>query len=182
VSVSQLSLLTRGRIQSPRISTIRDICTALEVPESTLIGSVQKQTRMPGLRDTALLGIEGVTLAPEVTLGPDGVLVPTGRTLTVAASQLDGRARVYVATVDGGGMTPHVLPGDQVLFDPDARATSEQLVLLLHGAATLTAWRFIRGGHHSYGLSDGSTLRPDQVKVAGTIVYIMRAPPPFHAP
>lgn len=182
VSVSQLSLLTRDRISYPRISTIRDICSALGIAEVTLIGSSKHTIQLSAIQDTDLLAIEGVTIVPEVLLDAQAEVVETGRTLAIAASQLGGRARVYVAVVDGGGMTPHVLPGDRVVFDPDAVAESEQLVLLVNGAATLTAWRFIRHGHHSYGLSDGSTLRPNQVRVAGAIIYIMRQPPTFHAP
>lgn len=185
VSVSQLSLLTRDRISHPRISTIRAICAALEIPEVTIIGSYSRATHHAVTSDGDLLdrqAFEGVTVVPEVTLGAGGTLCKTGRTLTITASQLNHRDQVYVAVVDGGGMMPHVLIGDKVLFDPSAAPESGQLVLLRHGAATLTAWRINHGDQYCYGVSDGTWLRPEDVQVAGAIVFIMRQPPRFHAP
>lgn len=177
VSVSQISLLVRGEILSPRVLTIRRICVALEISEKMLLGPTDDDL---GIRAQDLRAFEGVVSVPVVLLGSgEGGFVKTGETVGVASSLLRGRRRLLAAVVDGGGMAPHCLIGDRVVFDPDAQPRNGQLVILRHSQATLTAWYVVNNGVTSYRFADGSWLEPGQVLVAGVVIYIMRPPPPY---
>lgn len=175
VSVSQLSLLTTGKISYPRADTIQSICSALGVAESMLLGTVRRQ---PDLR-----AAEGVTTVPVVALNPEGEMEETGETYPVAVAQLDGRRRLFAAVVEGGGNAPHVLMGDRVLFDPDAEPGPEQMVLVIYHKVTRTAWVVDHDVTTEYWCeSERTWLDRTQVRVLGLVVYIMRPPPAFRAP
>jgi transcriptional regulator with XRE-family HTH domain len=178
ISPSQISLVLRGHISYPRISTLQRLCSALGVSESALITPDQSTSR----HQADLQARQGVTTVPVVRLVADGRHVETGHTCAVALSHLQGHERLLVAVVNGGGMAPHVMVGDRILFDPDRSGSNEQMVLLLHGAATLAAWRVEREGRISYWLADGSRLDPEQTTEAGVILYIMRSPPAYRTP
>lgn len=180
VSVSQISLLTRGLIVNPRADTLQAICAALEVPESALLGVTSERIR----RRADLRGTDGVTTVSVVEVKTSGDLVETGETYPIAVAQLDGRRRLFATVVDGGGMAPHVLSGDRVLFDPDDSGdTEEQLVLMVYAAITMVAWRLRRDGQPRYWISDNVWLDERRVRtVVGTVVYIMRPPPAFRGP
>jgi DNA-binding Xre family transcriptional regulator len=177
ISASQLSLLTRDIIVAPRVSTIRALCTALEIDPSVLAF-----TDRPGRRTADLRATEGVTTAPVVRLTSGGGWVEVGQNVAITAAQLSGRQRLFVAVIDGGGMAPHVLTGDRLLFDPDEPAQPEQLVLLRYRAATTAAWRLLQGDRLSYWLSDGSQLDEELCQPVGVVVYIMRQPPACRGP
>jgi transcriptional regulator with XRE-family HTH domain len=175
ISVSQLSLLTRGLIAYPRADTLQAICKALGVTESVLLGTTRRQAD--------LQGAEGVTTVPVVRLDADGELEETGETYPVAVAQLDGRRRLFAAVVEGGGMAPSVMIGDRVLFDPDAAPAPEQMVLVSYWRSTRTAWLVDRDITPEYWLEgDRAWLDRHAVRVLGRVVYIMRAPPAYRAP
>lgn len=175
ISVSQLSLLTRGMISHPRSDTLQAICGALGIAESVLLGT---QRHFADLR-----AADGVRSVPFVHVDPDGGLEATGYQFPVAVAQLDGRRRVYAAEVEGGGMAPHILTGDRVLFDPDARIEPEQMVLLSYHKTTRVAWVIDRDLVREYWVGgEGVWLDRERVRVLGAILYIMRAPPAFRAP
>lgn len=178
VSASQLSLLTRGIIGYPRVSTIRAICRALEIDEMELISATPTRPSRPA----DLQAYEGITLVPVVKARADGTLVETGEAVPVALTQLNTDHRLFVAVVGGGGMAPHVLIGDRILFDPRGAPESEQVVLLVHDGATLAAWRILTEAGPIYWCNDGSRLPPERVIVLGTVCYIMRLPPTGRCP
>lgn len=179
VSTSQLSLLTRGGIQYPRVSTMTRITGALGVPDRVLLGPAMHDG---GGRAQDLRAFEGTVIVQVVKYRPaDGELVETGDTVGIAASMLNGRQRLYAALIEGGGMGPHVLIGDRVLFDPDEPPSNGRMVLLSHSGASLAAWYVLNDEGASFRLSDGSWLPTHTVHLVGTIVYIMRTPPEYRA-
>jgi transcriptional regulator with XRE-family HTH domain len=177
VSLSQLSLLTRGGIDQPRLATIRKICMALDLPPSVLT----EPDVLTGGTESSGHGHFGITTLVEVVMPVrGGQLVQTGERVAVTTSQLEGRERLLAAVITGGGMAPHVLIGDKVVFDPDSRPRPRQLALLLHVETVLCAWYVINDyDEASYRLADGSWLRPEQVSVVGTVVEILRSPPEY---
>lgn len=178
VSVSQLSLLTRGLISHPRADTLRAICSALEVTEASLLDPPPERVR----RQADLRAAEGVTSVPLVTLGPQGALTETGQRIAIARSQLDGRRRLCAAEVEGGGMAPHVMIGDRVLFDPDAETEHQQLALVTYHEVTRVAWRVDRDLRAQYWINENKWLDGEGVHEAGPVVYILRPPPAYPAP
>jgi transcriptional regulator with XRE-family HTH domain len=174
VSVSQLSLLTRGRISHPRSNTLEKIALALGMPESALLGTDQ---RRPDLRAG-----EGVLSVPFMEVGPEGELEGTGFSFPVAAAELAGRRRVFAAEVDCG-MPPHVLTGDRVLVDPDADPAPGQMILGSYRRSTRVALLADRDGGMGYWVEgEGVWLDRGAMRCLGAVVYIMRRPPGFHGP
>lgn len=178
VSPSQLSLLTRDVIAYPRVSTIRAICEALHVDQRVLIDPIPPSAA----RTTDLQAYEGVTTVPVVKAAPDGTLHETGEAVPIAVSQLTTHSRLFVTVVGGGGMAPHILIGDRILFDPDGPPDTEQVVLVVHDGATLAAWRSLTEAGPIYWCNDGSRLEAARVIVLGIVVYIMRLPPAGRSP
>lgn len=177
VSTSQLSLLTRGKIQYPRVTTLRLISGALGVDDRALIGAAPLRG---GERTEDLRAFDGIRVVPVVRVEADGRLVETGETAAIAAPVLAGRDRLLVAIIEGGGCSPHVLVGDRVVFDPDATPQHRQMVLVTYHGATIAAWYMLTNGKASYRLSEpGSWLQVDRVVPVGVIVYIMRPAPEY---
>jgi DNA-binding Xre family transcriptional regulator len=177
VSPSALSLLTRGLIQYPRVSTLRKISDALGIAPGELTGQPDW-----GSGERAF---EGVVVVPVVRLPVrkgSTTQHERGESVTVPASLLEGRERLLAAVIDGAGMSPHVLIGDRVVFDPDAPVEHGTLVLLHRPGLTLAAWHVEEGGERGYRLADGSWLEPDRLEPQGPILYIMRTPPRYRAP
>lgn len=176
VSLSQLSLLTRGEIDQPRFVTIARICAALDIPDRVLLSGGDSTER---IEDINHRHFAVTTFVEVVRCSRDGGFVETGERVGVAVTLLDGHERLLAAVIDGGGMGPHILIGDRVVFDPDGQPQDREVVLLLHGPATICAWYVLRDDEASYRLADGSWLRADQVQVVGTVVYVMRSPPAY---
>lgn len=176
VSLSQLSLLTRNEIEQPRLSTIGRICAALDVPPTALLGAGPLQERIEKIYPRPLGYTTDVAV---VRLVRGGGLVLTGETIGVAASLLEGRERLLAAEIESGGMGPYILLGDRVVFDPDRSPEHRQVALLLHGEVAMCAWYVVRDAEASLRFADGSSLRPDQVTICGTVVHILRSPPDY---
>jgi DNA-binding Xre family transcriptional regulator len=175
VSPSQLSLLTRGKIQAPRTATVLRLADALGVPESALMrpdGADYGQRGGPP-------GTDRVALVSIVTINPgDGRLLDTGDTLVAPTALLVGRKRLLAAVVDGG-YRPDVQAGDTVVFDPDARPAVGNLVLVCHGHAQLAARHAERAGRSFYRLADGSWLPPERIHLAGVILTATHPVPSY---
>lgn len=103
----------------------------------------------------------------------------TGETVGVSSQLLEGRQRLLAAVVDAGGMGPHILIGDRVVFDPDEVPGHGKVAVLVHGQATICAWKITVRNETRYRLADGTALKPDQVQVVGTVVYVLRSPPEY---
>lgn len=189
VSLSQLSLLTSDKIDQPYPKTIRRICLALGLPLAALVGpdslfglSPDELPRSTSDEDTDVTVQQaGDTILVHVVgnLNGGNKIVATGERVAVEAALLVGRARLLATRVEAGGMGPHVLPGDMVVYDPDEQPRHGQVAVLLHRGSAMCAWRIARGGADTYQSADGSRYTSDQVKVLGTLVKITRDPPEF---
>jgi transcriptional regulator with XRE-family HTH domain len=181
VSVSQLSMLTRNVIVAPKVSTMQRIEAALGVTERALTGPIRYDG---GGRAQDLRAYDGTALVPIVEARPsdDGLeFVETGDTVAIATALMADRKRLLGTLVTGGGMGPHVLIGDRVVFDPDEEVRDGQMVVLLHGGSTIAAWYIHKDKVASYRLSDGSWLPGSSARLIGSIVYIMRTPPSYRS-
>lgn len=176
VSLSQLSLLTRGEIDQPRLSTLRAICAALGIATDALLGDL---ALTEGVTDINQRHWSPTSLVSVVLCMSDGGFIETGETVGVSSTLVEGRQRTLAAVVEGGGMGPAILIGDRVVFDPDEVPTHGKVALLLYGQATICAWLVEAHGEARYRLADGTALRVDQVKLMGTVVYVMRSPPEY---
>src|SRR4030095_9517806 len=126
VSASALSLLTRGLIRYPRIDTLRNITDALAISPGELPGSPDW---LAGERP-----FEGVRLVPVVRLpltkNRSYVHQRGGELVAIPESAVGGRERVLSAVIDVPGMSPYVLVGDRVIFDPDVVPELGTMVLI----------------------------------------------------
>src|SRR3954471_15903843 len=100
ISPSQISLVIRGHISYPRVSTLQALCTAMGVSESVLMTPDSTAAR----HQADLQARSGVITVPVVRLVASGHHVETGETCAIALSHLAGRKRLLVAVVNGGGM------------------------------------------------------------------------------
>jgi transcriptional regulator with XRE-family HTH domain len=173
LSVSTISLLTRGIIKSPRVGTLRKIADALGVEPGILAG-------MPDWRSGANT-IEGALLVPVVRLPVrhDGRRQQElGEMIPVPRSLLVGRDRLFAAIVDGGGMSPHIIIGDRVIFDPDATPIDGDVVLVQHRGVTLAGWYVAHQRVPArVDLADGTWLSLDEAQVQGVILHKVSTPP-----
>jgi transcriptional regulator with XRE-family HTH domain len=173
VSISSLSLLTRGIVKSPRVDTLRKIADALGVEPGILAG-------MPNWYSGAN-AIEGALFVPVVRLPvkrDGGRQHEVGPMIPVPRSLLVGRDRLLATVVDGGGMSPHIVIGDLVIFDPDAAPVDGDVVLVYHRDVTLAGW-YVE--HRPFpprvDLADGTWLSLDDTEVAGVILHKVSTPP-----
>jgi transcriptional regulator with XRE-family HTH domain len=172
VSISSLSLLTRGIVRSPRVVTLRKIADALGVQPGVLAG-------MPDWRDGSH-PIEGALFVPLVRLPVkgDGRQQELGEMIPVPRSLLVGRDRLFAAVVDAGGLSPHIVIGDRVIFDPDATPTDGDVVLVSYRGVALAGWYSERDDQPArVDLADDTWLPLPDAQIAGVILHKVSTPP-----
>jgi transcriptional regulator with XRE-family HTH domain len=172
VSISSLSLLTRGIVRSPRVVTLRKIADALGVQPGVLAG-------MPDWRDGSH-PIEGALFVPLVRLPvrADGRQQGLGEMIPVPRSLLEGRERLFAAIVDAGGLSPHIVIGDRVIFDPDAAPEDGDVVLVSYRGVTLAGWYSEHDDRPPrVDLADNSWLPLPDAQIAGVILHKVSTPP-----
>jgi transcriptional regulator with XRE-family HTH domain len=169
VSVSQLSLMTRGKTRQPLASTLEAIARGLAVP----VGELLREGDDPPI-------IEGVIAIPVVVFREGIGGVPesqrTGATVIVDAARHAGRENLAAVQITGGGPSPHVLAGDVVILDPEVVPIDGELVLVTRRGTTFAGW-FVLGDPPQYELADGLFFSPDEVIYRGIILGITREPP-----
>lgn len=172
VSLSQLSMLARGVIESPRTVTIERICATLGIPERMLTREADTVT------DPSRASYESTTTVEIVQILKGGTMVLTGETVGIETSLAVGR-RPLCVQIDGGGMAPHCMIGDRVVFDPNEAPAHGAAVVLLVGAATTVAWCVRSAGGTLYQQADGTWIRPEDALCLGVVLEIKRRPPVY---
>lgn len=87
--------------------------------------------------------------------------------------------RLLAAIVSGDCMSPQIQPGDEVIFDPERRQPEDgQMVLVVddEGNAFVKYYRVDALGRPFLRAHDGTEVRPNGARVAGTVVGIVRKP------
>lgn len=97
-------------------------------------------------------------------------------TLIVSRQVARGRPNAFAAQVTGRCMTPHVLPGEIVLIDPDREPADRNMVVVTtDDGETLVKWyRVDQLGRAYLRAADGTRMRPNGAKIEGVVFRIER--------
>lgn len=177
ISTSALSLLTTGGIAYPRTRTISQICKALRLPPTALLPPEAVQQSDLAIADPDRPTTQGVAVVPEVRLDLADRPMDTGRAHVAEASLLNRHSRLLAASIGGGGLSPWVLSGDWVFFDPEEPPCHGCAVVIISRGTVLAAVNLVSPDGPLYRLADGQILDSSKTDLGGVIVRIFRDPP-----
>lgn len=172
VSKSQLSLLTRDLIEAPRVDTLEKIAQGLGVDLSEITG----ERPMPRRERQVLEGAVGLPVLKRRVHAGESAWGDTADTVWVPHSLLRMHPRTLVAVVDGSCMSPHIEPGERILFDPDLKPVNGQMVVVTtEDGQTLLKWfRLDELGRPYLRSADGQEIRPNGAKIEGVVLEVRR--------
>jgi transcriptional regulator with XRE-family HTH domain len=157
-----LSQLTRGHVKNPGTVTLGKLATALGVDLSEITG----ERPMPRRRAEFQEGVARLPLR-SLRVQADGrpTWDDTRDTIVVSGRAAFGRC-----------MTPHVMPGDTVLIDPDRQPqTGDMVVVTDDSGDTVVKWyRVDPLGRPFLRAADGTELRPNGAKIEGVVFRVER--------
>lgn len=170
---STVSRIEAGIISSPGVDVLRKISGALGAQLPELTGEMP----MPRRRAEFQEGIARLPLR-SLRVQADGrpVWDDTRDTIVVSGRAAFGRPNAFAAIVTGQCMTPHVMPGDTVLIDPDRQPqTGDMVVVTDDSGDTVVKWyRVDPLGRPFLRAADGTELRPNGAKIEGVVFRVER--------
>lgn len=177
VSPSRISQLMNEASTFPRTDTAKKIAEALGVDVAELTGE------KPVARRRAMV-VQGVVAVPIVRARAQASGSPDwqdtyGTSSAVTTGDARRDERLLAAIVSGDCMSPQIQPGDEVIFDPERRQPEDgQMVLVVddEGNAFVKYYRVDALGQPFLRAHDGTEVRPNGARVAGTVVGIVRKP------
>ena len=161
------------KIASPSVDIMRKLSAALGVDLAEITG----ERPMPRRRVEIF---EGVARVPLMQVRVQAAAQPawddTRETVTVPSSVVAGRPNVRAAIVSGQCMSPYVLPGERIVFDPDAVAQDRDMVIVTDDeGSTIVKWyRIDELGRAYLRAADGSRIRPNAARLEGVVLYVER--------
>lgn len=161
------------KIASPGVDIMRKLSNALGVDLAEITGDRPLPRRRAEI-------FEGVARIPvmQVRVQASGrpVWDDTRETMVISASLAAGRPNIRAATVTGDCMSPYVLPGERVVFDPDSVPQHRDMVIVTDDdGATMVKWyRVDELGRAYLRAADGSQIRPNGARLEGVVVHVER--------
>lgn len=173
VDTSTVWRIESEKIKSPGVDVLRRLSVALGVDLSEISG----EQPMPRRRVEIFEGVAYVpVMRARVQASGRPIWDDTAETIPVDRSIAAGRPNLRAAVVTGTCMGAHASPGDRVVFDPDARPASGDMVIVTDDeGATMVKWYRVDAlGHPYLRADDGSVIRPNGAKVEGVVLLVMK--------
>jgi transcriptional regulator with XRE-family HTH domain len=170
-----LSQLTRGHVKNPGTETLGKISDALRVPLSEVTG----ERAMPRRQIQVTGGGAGVPVwRRRVHAGEDFPWMETDDTMWVSGDLIASRPNLSAAIVTGSCMDPHVMPGEKVVFDPDAKPVDgDMVVVTTDDGETMVKWYTLDDdGRPCLKAMNREPIYPNGAKIEGTVVSLARQP------
>lgn len=173
VDKGHLSVLLRGKVPNPGAATLRKLSAALGVDLSEITGERPIPRRQPQVLEGAV-GLP--VLKRRVHAGGESYWGDTEDTIWVPRQFRDRYPRAQVAVVDGRCMSPHIEPGEKILFDPDQKPVDGQMVVITtDDGQTLLKWfRLDDEGRPFLRSADGEEIRPNGAIIEGVVIEVRR--------
>lgn len=173
VDKGHLSVMLRGRVPNPGTVTLGKIANALGVSLSEITG----EKPMPKRRAEIFEGVARVpVMRVRVQASGSPAWDDTRENIYVSAGIAAGRPNIRAAIVTGECMSPHVAPGDRVVFDPDGVAKDRDMVIVTtEDGDVLVKWfRVDPLGRPYLRAADGTEIRPNGAKIEGVVLTTER--------
>jgi transcriptional regulator with XRE-family HTH domain len=171
VSRAAISRIESGETPGPGANTLGKIAGALGVELSEITG----ERPMPKRRADVIEGVARVpVMRVRVQASGEPAWDDTRDTIIVSASVAAGRPNIRAAIVSGSCMTPYVMPGERIVFDPDATPRERDMVIVTtdYGDTLVKWYRIDALGRPYLRAADGTEIRPNGAKVEGVVLAV----------
>lgn len=170
---STISRIEAGVIVSPGVDVLRKLSGALGVDLSEITG----ERPMPKRQVQVFEGGAAVpVMKRRVHAGGQSSWDDTNETVYVSLFLKARHPNVKAAVVTGDCMEPWVMPGENVVFDPDQQPVDRDMVIVTDDEGeTMVKWYRVDDDGAAYLVAaDGTTLRPNGAKIEGVVVAAYR--------